>query len=206
MGESAGELFFLCVREPMRLRRRERRDFTVRVLRLKVEICSHWFPFCSRCKSISSVHLQNLFLDKYSLIQQFKVIHFNLTVTLSEWNCPPSSPSRSPFDSFLKTLIFSVRFHNFHLFLLKASMKSAQRFLYTFSIHDGMFHWTLKRNSNLYYSITTQTGQPPKLLKRVWAWNGVCLPELCCPSVHSSSIPAAANIFDGWRSFLTSVA
>lgn len=61
--------------------------------------------------------------------------------------------------------IFSVRFHNFHLFLLKANMKSAQRFLYTFSIHVSMFHWTVKRNSNLYYSITTQTGQPPKLLQ-----------------------------------------
>lgn len=53
----------------------------------------------------------------------------------------------------------------------KRAWKSAQRFLYTFSIHAIMFHWTLKRNSNLYYSITTQTGQPPKLLKRFWAWN-----------------------------------
>ena len=73
----------------------------------------------------------------------------------------PSSTIDSPLKILSLFEIFNVRFHNFHLFLLKANMKSAQRFLYTFSVHASIFI-TLKRNSNLYYSITTQTGQPPK--------------------------------------------
>lgn len=54
-------------------------------------------------------------------------------------------------------------------------MKNALTFLYTFSVH-----WMLKRNSNLYYSITTKTGQPPKLSNGFWAWNHVRLFEFRC--------------------------
>lgn len=186
---------------------------------LKVENCSHWFPFGNRCKNISSVrsvvggiksNLETLSPQNNSewsiwnwieLLWYLSDISFSLCLHLTRfWQ---SWSSVSAFTTF----IFSC---------WKRAWKVLMRFLYTFSIHASMFHRTLKRNSNLYYSITTQTGQPPKLLFiRFWAWNDVWLAELCCPSFRSSLIPAAVQIFDldcwivlshlyDWRSVLNS--
>lgn len=55
----------------------------------------------------------------------------------------------------LKFLISNVGFHNFHLFLLKASAPRAPILRWPVSVH-----LTVKRNSH--YSIATKTGQPPR--------------------------------------------
>ena len=75
----------------------------------------------------------------------------------------------------------NVRFHNFHLFLLKANLKSSQRFLYTFSVHASMFHYTEEKQQlvlQYHYSNWSTT-------KRFWAWNYVWASR---PSLRASLI------------------
>lgn len=61
----------------------------------------------------------------------------------------------NPLESFLKIcLIDSVHFHNFHLFLAESDHEKCSVFCTLSPIHARMFHWTLKRNSNLYYTVS----------------------------------------------------